>query len=126
MYGQVTLNFPVPHKVVEVPATALYSDANGLRIATVDAQQKVHFQPITIERDAGAVLQIASGLTGDERIIKIAVPWLVEGDPLEVVTAPGGAAAGSAKPGDATKPAEAAKPGDATKPAEAAKPADKK
>jgi multidrug efflux pump subunit AcrA (membrane-fusion protein) len=88
MYGQVTLNFPVPHKVIEIPATALYSDAQGLRVGTVDAHDKLHYVPITIERDAGAVLQIATGLTGDERIIKIAVPWLVEGDALEPVTAP--------------------------------------
>ncbi|HET9620695.1 MAG TPA: efflux RND transporter periplasmic adaptor subunit [Kofleriaceae bacterium] len=122
MYGQVTLNFPVPHKVVEIPATALYSDANGLRVATVDAQQRLHYQPITIERDAGAVLQIATGLTGDERIIKIAVPWLLEGDPLEVTTAP--ASPADAKPADA-KPGDAAKPADAAKP-DAPKPEDKK
>ena len=62
-------------------------DAQGLRVAVVDAQQKLHFAPITIERDTGATLQIATGLTGDERVVKIAVPGLVEGDPLEVTAA---------------------------------------
>jgi len=98
MYGQVTLNFPVPHKVIEIPTTALYSDAQGLRVGVVDAQQRLHYQAITIERDAGAALQIATGLTGDERIIKIAVPWLVEGDPLELSSAPAAAGLG-AQPG---------------------------
>lgn len=84
MYVQAVLTFPVPHRVIEVPATALYSDAQGLRVGVVDAQQKLHFVPITIERDTGASLQIATGLTGDERVIKIAVPGLVEGDALEV------------------------------------------
>jgi RND family efflux transporter MFP subunit len=87
MYAQASLTFPVPHRVVEVPATALYSDAQGLRVAVVDAQQKLHFAPITIERDTGATLQIATGLTGDERVVKIAVPGLAEGDPLEVSAA---------------------------------------
>jgi membrane fusion protein (multidrug efflux system) len=84
MYVQVQLNFAVPHRVVELPATALYSDALGLRVAVVDAQHKLHFAPITIERDTGATLQIATGLTGDEQVVKIAVPGLVEGAPLEV------------------------------------------
>jgi membrane fusion protein, multidrug efflux system len=87
MYVQASLTFPVPHRVVEIPSTALYSDAQGLRVAVVDAQQRLHFAPITIERDTGATLQVATGLTGDERVVKIAVPGLIEGDPLEVVAA---------------------------------------
>jgi RND family efflux transporter MFP subunit len=98
MYVQATLTFPVPHRVIEIPATALYSDAQGLRVAVVDAQQKLHFAPITIERDTGATLQVATGLTGDERLVKIAIPGLSEGDPLEIATprAGAGAAQGSA------------------------------
>src|SRR5262249_2351730 len=60
MYVQAQLTLPVPHKVLEIPATALYSDANGLRVATVDAQSKIHYAPITIERDTGATLQVAT------------------------------------------------------------------
>ncbi len=93
MYVQAQVSFPVPHRVVEIPATALYSDAQGLRVAVVDAEHRLHFAPITIERDTGATLQIATGLGGDERVVKIAVPGLVEGDPLEVTEARGGSAA---------------------------------
>lgn len=93
MYVQAVLSFPVPHRVVEIPATALYSDAQGLRVAVVDAQQKLHFVPITIERDTGGTLHVATGLTGDERMVKIAVPGLAEGDPLEVTAARAGSAA---------------------------------
>jgi RND family efflux transporter MFP subunit len=84
MYVQVELNFPVPHRVFEIPATALYNDAQGLRLAVVAAQHKLRFVPITIERDTGATLYVATGLTGDEKIVKIAVPGLVDGDPLEI------------------------------------------
>jgi len=93
MYVQVVLSFPVPHRVVEIPATALYNDAQGLRVAVVDAQQKLHFVPITIERDTGGTLHVATGLTGDERMMKIAVPGLVEGDPLEIALPRAGSAA---------------------------------
>lgn len=92
MYVQAELSFPMPHRVVEIPATALYSDARGLRVAVVDAQHKLHFATITIERDTGATLQVATGLTGDEQIVKIAVPGLAEGDPLEVGDPPAGPA----------------------------------
>jgi len=95
MYVQVAINLAVPHRVVEIPSTALYSDGSGLRVATVDAGNRIKFVPITIERDTGATLWIATGLTGDERIVKIAVPSLVDGDVVEVAPAPPTPAAGS-------------------------------
>jgi RND family efflux transporter MFP subunit len=100
MYVRANLSFPVPHRVIEVPTTALYSDSQGLRVAVVDAQDKVHYVPITIERDTGATLHVATGLTGDERLVKIAVPSLAEGEPVEVTAAPAprAPAAGSAQP----------------------------
>jgi membrane fusion protein (multidrug efflux system) len=87
MYVQAALTLPVPHRVVEIPATALYNDAQGLRVAVADAQNRVHYVPITIERDTGATLWVATGLTGDERVLKIAVPSLVEGDLVDVAVA---------------------------------------
>ncbi len=54
-------------------------------IATVDAAKRGHFAKIAIERDTGATLEVASGLTGNEQIIKIAVPTLEEGIVVEVV-----------------------------------------
>jgi RND family efflux transporter MFP subunit len=114
-YVQATLQFPVPHRVVEIPATALYSDAQGLRVGVVDAQQRLHFAPITIERDTGATLLVATGLNGDERIIKIAVPGLVDGDPLEVAAARAAPAAGSAAPASGAPAAGAPAAGSAAK-----------
>ena len=98
MYVQAELTLPVPHRVLEIPATALYNDAQGLRVATVDAQNHIHFAKISIERDTGATLWIATGLNGDERVLKISVPTLVEGDLVEVnpAAAPVPATAGSA------------------------------
>jgi RND family efflux transporter MFP subunit len=84
MYVQAAITLPTPHKVLEVPSTALYSDAEGVRLATVDPQHRVKFAKIVIERDTGATIQITSGLTGDEQIIKIAVPSLRDGDIVTV------------------------------------------
>ncbi len=84
MYVQAQLTLPVPHRVLELPGTALYTDAQGVRVATIDAQHKVHFVTVTIERDTGATYWVASGLTGDEKIVKIAVASLLEGDTVDV------------------------------------------
>lgn len=85
MFVQAALTASTPHRVLEVPATALYSDAKGVRLATVDASKRVHFAKITIERDTGGTVEVASGLTGDEQVIKIAVPTLEEGTVVDVV-----------------------------------------
>ncbi|HEY1556667.1 MAG TPA: efflux RND transporter periplasmic adaptor subunit [Kofleriaceae bacterium] len=84
MYVSAQLSLAVPHHVVEIPATALYNDSQGVRVATVDAHARAHFVTIGIERDTGATLWIATGLTGAEKLVKIAVPTLSEGDPVEV------------------------------------------
>jgi membrane fusion protein (multidrug efflux system) len=83
MYVQVILKVK-SHRALEIPATAAYNDARGLRVATLDASGRVHFVTIAIERDTGSTLQIATGLTGDERIVKIARPGIHEGDVLEL------------------------------------------
>jgi multidrug efflux pump subunit AcrA (membrane-fusion protein) len=53
-----------------VPATALVADAQGTRIVTVAADDKLHFQPVVIGRDLGATIDVQAGLRGDERIVQ--------------------------------------------------------
>jgi RND family efflux transporter MFP subunit len=88
MYVQAQLTFPAPRDVLVIPATSLYSDANGTRLATVDANNKIHFVKVEIERDTGATLQIGAGLQPTDRFLKIAAPTLSEGDVVVVVPSP--------------------------------------
>ncbi len=83
MYAQVSLTLPTPHRVYEVPATALMSDAKGVRVATVGPGGAIHLLPVAIERDTGATVELASGLDGTERIVKIADVELTEGRVVE-------------------------------------------
>ena len=87
MYVQAAITLPVPHKVFEIPSTALYNDSSGLRVATVDRAGLVKYVKITIERDTGAALQVATGLLGDEQVIKTAVPSLIDGDHVDATVA---------------------------------------
>lgn len=104
MYAQVELTLPLSHKVLEIPATALLSDANGLRVAIVK-DDTIHLQSVILERDTGPTLVIASGLAETDRVVKIASAELVEGRAVAIAApaaapSPGGGAApaGSAKP----------------------------
>lgn len=85
MYVQVALTLPTPHRLLEVPATALYNNSAGTRLAVVDQSNTVSMRKVTIERDTGTMLQISSGLTGDERIVKLANAALDEGTRVEVL-----------------------------------------
>ena len=93
MYETASLSLPQPQRTLEIPSTALYSDAEGVRVAVV-AEGKIHFAPVAIERDTGATIQISTGLRGDEKIVKVAVPSLTEGEAVEVAPAAAPAAAG--------------------------------
>ncbi len=79
MYVQVELALQTPHRLFEVPATALYTDSKGTRVAVVDAQGRVSMRRVVIERDTGTSLQVASGLEGNERVVKLANAELDDG-----------------------------------------------
>ncbi|HEY3496384.1 MAG TPA: efflux RND transporter periplasmic adaptor subunit [Polyangiaceae bacterium] len=100
MYAEVNLTLPSPRKVYELPSTALATDARGVRVAVIGAENRVHFVPVVIERDLGATVLIASGLAGSERIAQIASADLEENQRVNVVPAklPPAASGSSAPP----------------------------
>jgi membrane fusion protein, multidrug efflux system len=85
MYAEVALTLPSPHRVLELPSTALMLDAKGPRVAVVDDEARIHLLPVVVERDTGATVEISTGLKGDERIAKLGSAELTEGRPVEVV-----------------------------------------
>ena len=85
MYAQVALTLPSPHRVYEIPATALMNDAKGRRVAVVDGDSKVHLVPVVVERDTGPTIEVASGLVGTEHVAKLASAELVEGMRVDVL-----------------------------------------
>jgi RND family efflux transporter MFP subunit len=84
MYAEVELKLPTPYRVFELPATALMSDAKGLRVAIVTPENKLRFQPITLERDLGPSVQVASGIEASDRVVQIASADLAEGQAVEI------------------------------------------
>jgi membrane fusion protein (multidrug efflux system) len=84
MYAEVALTLPASHRVLELPATALMNDARGQHVGVVDGQRKLHLVPVVIERDNGATVDISSGLSGDEKVVKIGSAAFVDGMQVDV------------------------------------------
>jgi RND family efflux transporter MFP subunit len=68
-YASIHLEVAQRNQVLRVPSSALIFDAKGLSIATVDESGRVLVKPVSLERDLGAVVEIASGLSPDDRVI---------------------------------------------------------
>jgi multidrug efflux pump subunit AcrA (membrane-fusion protein) len=69
-YASIHLQIGATARVLRVPSSALIFDAKGLSIATVDANNRVLIKPVSLERDLGPVVEIASGLDPNDRVIE--------------------------------------------------------
>ncbi len=52
------------------PRARVIFDAKGLSVATVDADNRVLLKPVSIERDLGAIVELASGVAPSDRVIE--------------------------------------------------------
>ena len=88
-FANVHLELPAPDTAINVPASALIFDQSGLRIATVGADDRVVLKSVTISRDLGKEVEIASGLAADDRVIASPPDGIASGDPVRIVSGPG-------------------------------------
>jgi membrane fusion protein, multidrug efflux system len=85
---------------LHIPSSALVFDQKGLRVATVTPDNRILFKPVTISRDLGREIELAGGITLDDRVISTPPDGVVDGDPVRVVSTKGRPAAASAKQGE--------------------------
>jgi RND family efflux transporter MFP subunit len=69
-YASIHLSIAALAPVLSVPSSALVFDSKGLAIATVDASDRVYLKPVSIRRDLGAVVELASGLAPTDQVIE--------------------------------------------------------
>src|SRR5258707_15106646 len=96
-YAKVPLSLQRDTSRLQIPASALIFNQNGLRVAAVGADDKILFKTVTIARDLGREIEIASGLPPDDRIIIAPPDGIADGDQVRV------AGAKSAKPATASE-----------------------
>ncbi len=86
-YANVRLTLQNDTVPLHIPASALIFNQSGLRVATVGPDDKILFKPVTIARDLGRELEIASGLAADDRIIVAPPDGIADGDQVHVAGA---------------------------------------
>ena len=96
-YASVRLNLQRDVVPLHIPASALIFNKDGLRVATVGPDDKVLFKTVTIARDLGKEIELASGLAADDRIIIAPPDGIADGDQVRVSIAKGKPATASEK-----------------------------
>ena len=95
-FATISLELAHPKVAINIPSSALIFDQDGLHVATVDANNHVVIKPITIARDLGQTIEVASGLTPTDRIVVTPPDGIVAGDIVHVTAVPGARVAASA------------------------------
>jgi membrane fusion protein (multidrug efflux system) len=88
-YASIHLQVPGVANVFSVPASALIFNAKGLSVATVDRNNKILIKPVTMARDLGQVVELASGVTPEDRVVTNPSDGVSTGDEVRIVGAAG-------------------------------------
>lgn len=88
-FANTRIDLPQAMQVLSIPSSALIFGQKGLRVATVDGSSKVTLKPVKIARDLGQVIEIATGIAAEDRIIESPPDGLNDGDVVRVVKGPG-------------------------------------
>jgi RND family efflux transporter MFP subunit len=96
-FANVSLQLPGNAAALRIPSSALLFDKNGLRVATLDKDNKIRLRKVTIARDLGQVIEIGSGLAADDRVIQSPPDGVQDGDDARIAEPPKGPANAGAK-----------------------------
>ena len=68
-YVQVRFKVKRAEPSLLIPATALIFNAEGTKVAVVDAQQHIQLRDVVVEGDLGTQLRIGSGLVAEDQVV---------------------------------------------------------
>jgi RND family efflux transporter MFP subunit len=102
-YASIHLQIADATHVLNVPSSALIFDRKGLSIATVSADNRVVLKPVSIDRDLGAIVELASGLAPNDRVIENPPDGISDGAQVRLAGAPSLNAAASDRKHDNAK-----------------------
>ena len=87
-YANVRLTLQRDSVPLSIPASALIFNQNGLRVATVGPDDKIRFKAVKISRDLGRSIELASGLSPDDRVVVTPPDGVADGDQVRVAGSP--------------------------------------
>jgi len=88
-FTTVTFDLPHPEIAINVPASALIFDQSGLHVATVGSDGRITLKEVTIARDLGNEVEIASGISSDDRVVANPPDGITTGDKVRIAGQPG-------------------------------------
>ncbi|WP_297355798.1 efflux RND transporter periplasmic adaptor subunit [Paraburkholderia sp.] len=89
-YADVHFVMPSDPNVLIIPEQALLFRAEGMQVALVGADNKVHLQDVKLGLNLGQTVQVVSGLTRSDRLIVNPSAGILEGERVRIVSgAPG-------------------------------------
>jgi RND family efflux transporter MFP subunit len=88
-FANTRIELPEEMQALSIPSSALIFGEKGLRVATVDANNKVSLKTVKILRDLGQVIELSSGISTTDRVIESPPDGLNDGDEVRVVKGPG-------------------------------------
>jgi RND family efflux transporter MFP subunit len=97
-YAQVRFKAKPQGPAFVIPGSALIFRSEGLRVATVDDDNRVHLVPVTMGEDDGKLVQIMEGLNGNLRVIENPPDSIIDGETVNVAEPKSTGAPGTPQP----------------------------
>ena len=85
-FAQVELSLPATRGALLVPTSALIFRAAGMQVAVLDASGHVVLRPVKLGQDSGNVVEVVSGLAGNERVIDTPPDAIADGDAVRIAS----------------------------------------
>ena len=98
-YAQVHLALVTAHPALEVPVSALLFRPDGVTVAVIGKDDKVQLKTVTIGRDFGTYVEVATGLDATDRVINNPGDAISDGETVRIAPAKAAQTATSAKHG---------------------------
>lgn len=86
-FAEVHFHVPADPNRLTVPLTALVFGAQGMRVAALDAEDKVALKPVVVGRNLGNRVEIESGLAPSDRLVDSPLESTQTGDTVNVASA---------------------------------------
>ena len=86
-FAEVHFHVPADPNRLTVPLTALVFGAQGMRVAALDAEDKVALKPVVVGRNLGNRVEIESGLAPSDRLVDSPLELTQTGDTVNVANA---------------------------------------
>jgi len=88
-FTNVSFDLAHPEIAINVPASALIFNQSGLHVAIVGGDGQIVLREVTISRDLGNEVEIASGIGADDRVVINPPDGIANGDKVRIAGAPG-------------------------------------